>query len=56
METAKGKTREETINRLADRIDIFEKYTQPHSRLMARACSASRPQIRACDRRCRCSH
>ena len=35
METAKGKTREETINRLADRIDSFEKYTQPHSRLMA---------------------
>lgn len=35
METAKGKTREETINRLADRIDKFEKYTQPHSRLMA---------------------
>lgn len=34
METAKGKTREETINRLADRIDTFEKYTQPHSRLM----------------------
>lgn len=35
METAKGKTREEIINRLADRIDSFEKYTQPHSRLMA---------------------
>ena len=35
METAKGKTREETINRLADRIDSFEKYTQPHSRLIA---------------------
>ena len=35
METAKGKTREETINRLADRIDSFERYTQPHSRLMA---------------------
>ena len=35
METAKGKTREETINRLAERIDSFEKYTQPHSRLMA---------------------
>lgn len=35
METAKGKTREETINRLADRIDNFEKYTRPHSRLMA---------------------
>lgn len=34
METAKGKTREETINRLADRIDTFEKYSQPHSRLM----------------------
>jgi len=35
VETAKGKTREETINRLADRIDSFEKYSQPHSRLMA---------------------
>ena len=35
METAKGKTREEIINRLADRIDTFEKYNQPHSRLMA---------------------
>lgn len=35
METAKGKTREETINRLADRIDNFERYKQPHSRLMA---------------------
>ncbi|MEK6320643.1 MAG: HD domain-containing phosphohydrolase [Acidobacteriota bacterium] len=35
METAKGKTREEIINRLADRIDSFEKYTPPHSRLLA---------------------
>lgn len=35
METAKGKTREEIINRLADRIDSFEQYTQPHSRLIA---------------------
>ena len=35
METAKGKTREDVINRLADRIDSFEKYSQPHSRLMA---------------------
>jgi HD domain len=35
VETAKGKTREEIINRLADRIDSFEKYDQPHSRLMA---------------------
>ena len=35
METAKGKTREEIINRLADRIDSFEQYNQPHSRLMA---------------------
>ena len=35
METAKGKTREEIINRLAERIDSFEKYDQPHSRLMA---------------------
>jgi HD domain len=35
VETAKGKTREEVINRLAERIDSFEKYNQPHSRLMA---------------------
>ncbi|HJZ69864.1 MAG TPA: HD domain-containing phosphohydrolase [Blastocatellia bacterium] len=35
METSRGKTREEIINRLADRIDSFEKYTQPHSRLIA---------------------
>lgn len=35
METAKGKTREEIINRLADRIDTFERYSQPHSKLMA---------------------
>ena len=35
METAKGKTREEIINRLADRIDSFERYLQPHSKLMA---------------------
>jgi hypothetical protein len=35
VETAKGKTREDIINRLADRIDSFEKYNQPHSRLMA---------------------
>jgi len=35
VETAKGKTREDAINRLGDRIDTFEKYTQPHSRLMA---------------------
>jgi HD domain-containing protein len=35
VETAKGKTREEIINRLADRIDSFEKYNQPHSRLLA---------------------
>ena len=35
METAKGKTREEIINRLADRIDSFEIYSQPHSKLMA---------------------
>ena len=34
METAKGKTREEIINRLADRIDSFERYSQPHSKLM----------------------
>lgn len=35
METAKGKTREETITRLAERIDKFEKYSQPHARVMA---------------------
>lgn len=35
METAKGKTREEIITRLADRIDSYERYSQPHSRLMA---------------------
>jgi len=35
VETAKGKTREEILNRLADRIDTFEKYNQPHSKLMA---------------------
>jgi hypothetical protein len=35
VETAKGKTREETINKLADRIDVYEKYGSPHSRLMA---------------------
>ena len=35
METAKGKTREEAITRLADRIDSFKNYTNPHSRLMA---------------------
>jgi HD domain-containing protein len=35
VETAKGKTREEIINRLADRIDNFERYSQPHSKLMA---------------------
>ena len=35
METAKGKTREETITRLAERIDRFEKYSQSHARVMA---------------------
>ncbi len=35
METAKGKTREEAITRLADRIDNFKHYSGPHSRLMA---------------------
>ena len=35
METAKGKTREETITRLAERIDRFEKYSPPHARVMA---------------------
>ena len=39
METAKGKTREETINKLADRIDIYEKYVSSHSRLMAELAS-----------------
>lgn len=54
METAKGKTREEIINRLADRIDSFEKYTEPHSRLMAalatrlaRRCGLSAPDVAA---------
>jgi hypothetical protein len=35
VETAKGKTREETITRLAERIDRFEKYSPPHARVMA---------------------
>ena len=35
METAKGKSREEIINRLAARIDSFENYIQPHAHLMA---------------------
>jgi HD-GYP domain-containing protein (c-di-GMP phosphodiesterase class II) len=35
VETAKGKTREETINRLADRIDSFENYSQPQSSFIA---------------------
>jgi hypothetical protein len=35
VETAKGKTREEAITRLADRIDSFKNYSSPHSRLMA---------------------
>ncbi|HEX8184717.1 MAG TPA: HD domain-containing phosphohydrolase, partial [Blastocatellia bacterium] len=35
METAKGKSREEIINRLAARIDSFENYTCPHAHLMA---------------------
>lgn len=39
METAKGKTREETINRLANRINEFEGYKQPHSHLMAQLAS-----------------
>jgi HD domain-containing protein len=34
VETAIGKTREETNNKLADKIDSFERYSQPHSRLM----------------------
>ncbi|HYP27097.1 MAG TPA: HD domain-containing phosphohydrolase [Blastocatellia bacterium] len=35
METAKGKTREEVIARLANRIDNYERYSGPHSRVMA---------------------
>jgi hypothetical protein len=35
VETAKGKTREETITRLAERIDRFEKYPHSHARVMA---------------------
>lgn len=35
METARGKTREDIVNRLADKIDSFERYTQPHSRIIA---------------------
>lgn len=35
METAKGKTREETVSGLAGRIDDFERYNGPHSRVMA---------------------
>lgn len=35
METAKGKSREEIINRLSDRIDSFENYTSPHAHMMA---------------------
>jgi hypothetical protein len=31
----KGKTREEIINNLAERIDKFEQYTTPHSQIMA---------------------
>jgi hypothetical protein len=34
VETAKGKTHEE-INRLANRIDTYEKYNYPHARLIA---------------------
>ena len=35
MESARGKTRDETISKLADRIDSYEKYVSPHSRVMA---------------------
>gem|GEM_PF-140416 len=35
METAKGKAREEAITKLAERIDSFEKYSYPHSRMIA---------------------
>jgi ribosomal protein L12E/L44/L45/RPP1/RPP2 len=35
VEIAKGKTRDEIITRVAERIDSFEKYSHPHSRVMA---------------------
>lgn len=35
MDSARGKAGEETITRLADRIDNYEKYSRPHSRVMA---------------------
>jgi len=35
VETAKGQTREEMVTGLAQRIDSFEKYADPHSQLMA---------------------
>lgn len=35
MDSARGKAGEETITRLADRIDSYEKYSRPHSRVMA---------------------
>ncbi len=35
METARGKTRDESITRLAELIDNYEKYSRPHSRVMA---------------------
>ncbi|HVG21292.1 MAG TPA: HD domain-containing phosphohydrolase, partial [Blastocatellia bacterium] len=35
METAKGKSREEIINRLSERIDSYENYSGPHAHLMA---------------------
>jgi hypothetical protein len=35
VETAKGQTREEMVTGLAQRIDSFEKYADPHSHLMA---------------------
>jgi HD domain-containing protein len=36
VETAKGKTGEESITRLADRIDSFKHYSSPHSKLMVK--------------------
>jgi hypothetical protein len=35
VETARGKSREEIITKVAARIDAFERYRQPHSALMA---------------------
>ena len=37
METVRGKSRDDILNKLADRIESFEKYTHPHSAFMAEA-------------------